>query len=55
MAIKINNQDLQARYINGDSVIKVMLNYEQIRPAVIPPVSNEYIEYQCVSHTTTVS
>ena len=55
MAIKINNQDLQARYINGNSVIKVMLNYEQIRPAVIPPVSNEYIEYQCISHTTTVS
>lgn len=40
MAIKINNQDLQARYINWNSIGKVMLNNEQIRPALPPtPVS----------------
>lgn len=42
MAIKINNQDLQARYINGDSIGKVMLNGWQIRPEAIPPVFDDY-------------
>ena len=51
MAIKINNQDLQARYINGNSVTKVMLNYQQIRPDVTPPVSTEYIEYRVNTQT----
>lgn len=37
MAIKVNWQDLQARYINGQSIGKVMLNWQQIRPTVIPP------------------
>lgn len=48
MAIKINWQDLQARYINGNSVEKVMLNGGQIRPWTTPPPvpAEEYIEYQ---------
>lgn len=48
MAIKINNQDLQARYINGNSIGKVMLNGWQIRPETIPPAPdpNEYIRYR---------
>lgn len=47
MAIKINNQDLQARYINGNSIGKVMLNGGQIRPETVPPTPDpdEYIRY----------
>lgn len=47
MAIKINNQDLQARYINGNSIGKVMLNGWQIRPETVPPTPDpdEYIRY----------
>lgn len=41
MAIKINNQDLQARYINWNSISKVMLNGWQIRPATVPPTPPE--------------
>lgn len=37
MAIKVNWQDLQARYINGQSIGKVMLNWQQIRPEATPP------------------
>ena len=47
MAIKINNQDLQARYINWNSIAKVMLNGGQIRPETVPPQPDpdEYIIY----------
>lgn len=45
MAIKINNQDLQARYINGNSIGKVMLNGGQIRPETIPPVFDDYLRF----------
>lgn len=49
MAIKINNQDLQARYINGNSIGKVMLNGWQIRPETIPPVFDDYLWISKVS------
>ncbi len=41
MAIKVNWQDLQARYINGQSIGKVMLNWQQIRPETTPPTPPE--------------
>lgn len=37
MAIKLNWQDLQKRIRNGVEAQKVMLNWVQIRPTVIPP------------------
>lgn len=44
MAIKLNWQDLQKRIRNGVEAQKVMLNWVQIRPAVIPPTpTNERI------------
>lgn len=44
MAIKINGLDLQKRIIDGKETSKVMLNWVQIRPAVIPPTpTNERI------------
>lgn len=54
MAIKINDQDLQARYINWNSIGKVMLNGGQIRPATIPPTppAEEYIEYRVNAYSS---
>lgn len=37
MAIKINWQDLQKRYIGWQEVVKVMLNGGEIRPNTVPP------------------
>lgn len=37
MAIKIDWQDLQKRYLGWDEVVKVMLNGGEIRPNTVPP------------------
>ena len=42
MAIKIDWQDLQKRYIGWDEVVKVMLNGGEIRPNTVPPVQPTY-------------
>lgn len=47
MAIKYNWQDLQKRIINGQEVEKVMYNWVQIRPDVVPPTPN----YLCFTAT----
>ena len=42
MAIKIDWQDLQKRYLGWQEVVKVMLNGGEIRPNTVPPVQPTY-------------
>ena len=42
MAIKIDWQDLQKRYLGWDEVVKVMLNGGEIRPNTVPPPQPNY-------------
>lgn len=47
MTIKIQGNDLLKRYYNGQEVQKVMYNWTQIRPSVVPPS----VDYLCFTGT----
>ena len=48
MTIKIQGNDLLKRYYNGQEVQKVMYNWQQIRPSVVPPTP----DYLCFTANT---
>lgn len=43
MAIKINGQDLQKRYINNQEIVRVYKSWVQVRPETVPPVFDDYL------------
>ena len=48
MAIKINWQDLQKRFINWQEILRVYKNWGQIRPETVPPTA----DYLCFTANT---
>ena len=55
MAIKIDWQDLQKRYLGWQEVVKVMLNGGEIRPNTVPPVPKPWLCFTANTSGSTIS